>query len=143
MKPIPAILASLAITAVIAIGMLVIGANALLNPNTLPIVNAASSDPAAANAAPVQVSDPSSASTTMATLERQVSQLKDLVAQYQNREKQYQTQLTDAASQLNQANQQIQSYQQLLTVLQQRGIIRITQDGQIMLPRGLGGLGDN
>ena len=137
MKPLPAILASLAITAVIALGMLVIGVNALLNPNTVPVVNASPSvDPAGSVAA---VSDPStSSSTANPTTDQQIAQLQALVKQYQAREQQYQTQLTDAAQQLDQANQQLQSYQQLLTALEQRGIIRLDQNGNIMISRGRG-----
>jgi TolA-binding protein len=137
MKPLPAILASIVITAVIALGMLVIGVNALLNPNTVPVVNASTSaDPAGSVAA---VSDPSSLSSAAnPTADQQIAQLQALVKQYQAREQQYQTQLTNAAQQLDQANQQLQSYQQLLTTLEQRGIIRLDQNGNIMISRGRG-----
>jgi len=65
----------------------------------------------------------------------QVQQLDNLVQQYQQREKQYQAQLDIAAQRLNEADQQVQSYQQLLDELQQRGVIRITQDGQVFISR--------
>ena len=57
--------------------------------------------------------------------------------------KQYQAELADAVSKLNQANTQMQTlndqvaqYQQLVTVLQQRGVIRITSDGRVLIGRG-------
>ncbi len=137
MKPLPAILASLAITAVIAIGMLVIGANALLNPNTVPVANASNS--AATSGGVAAVSDPSVVSTPNgATSDQQIAQLQALVKQYQDREAQYQTQLNNAAQQLDQANQQLQSYQQLISALEQRGIIRLDQNGNITIFRGRG-----
>ena len=144
MKPFPAILAALLITAVIGVSMFAIGGNALLNKNNVPMLNS-----------PAGVTDVSAASTSSTAplptdlTQQQMAQMQQLISQYQDREKQYQDQLSQAATQLNQANQQLaqanqdlQVYQQVLTALQQRGIIRITSDGQILLPRGLGG-GDN
>jgi septal ring factor EnvC (AmiA/AmiB activator) len=134
MRPLPAIIASLAITAVIALGIFVIGINAVLNPNTVPVVNAASnSDPGGSIAT---VSNPSSSSVSAnPAADQQIAQLQSLIKQYQDREQQYQTQLSNAAQQLDQANQQLQSYQQLLTALEQRGIIRIDQNGNVLIPR--------
>ena len=128
MKPLPAILFALAITLVVGVSMFAIGSNALLNPNQAPILNSPG------------VTDVSAASLTTADQnsvdQQKLAQLQDLVNQYQQREKQLQTELSDAAAQLNQANQEVQQYQDVLTQLQQRGVIRITSDGQIMLRRG-------
>ncbi len=57
-----------------------------------------------------------------------IRQLESLVSQYQQRESQYQ-------AQLEQANQQLARYEDILNALQQRGLIRLTQDGQILLGR--------
>ncbi len=117
MKRLEAIIAAAIITGVVAVCMLLIGINALLNPNS------------------VRASDaPTSATLNMRSGggdQTQISQLQNLIMQYQNREKQYQTQL-------DQANAQIQQYQQVLAELQQSGVIRITNDGQILVRRGFG-----
>jgi hypothetical protein len=126
MKIIPALLAALLITVLVGAGIFVVGVNAFFNPNTVQVSNA----PQAASAAgsDTQVSQNLSD-------QQQIQQLQGLVQQYQQREKQYQDQLNTAAQRLNQDNQQLQSYQQLLGALQQAGIIRITSDGQVMIPR--------
>jgi len=135
MKTLPALLFALGITAILAIGMAVIGVNALVNPATLPITNSpASSGVAAASFSPSSSSS-TSASASSAD-QAQIAQLQALVTQYQDREKQYQSELTDAANQLSQANAQLAQFQQLLTVLEQRGIIRVNSAGQIFLGRG-------
>jgi hypothetical protein len=129
MKSLPAILFALGMTAVVAITMLAIGGNALVNTNTTPVTNS----PNTSSVAPASFSADST----------QLSQLQQLVTQYQDREKQYQQELADAVqrlndanTQLNDANTQLQQYQQLVQLLQQRGIIRITSDGQVLLGRG-------
>ncbi len=140
MKTLPALLFALGITAVVAVAMVVIGSNALVNPNTTPITNS----PPSSNVAAVslntssQAADPPAASQTA-----QLQQLQALVTQYQDREKQYQSelnqsiqQLNDANTQLQQANAEIQQFQQLLQLLQERGLIRITSDGQIYVRGG-------
>lgn len=111
----PALIAAFLTTAVVAVAMFVIGASALFNPNSIPVVNADSSSGSTA-----AVSVPASAD--------QIAQLQNLVAQYQSREKQYQ-------DQLNQANSQVQQYQQILTQLQRRGLISIDRNGQITIAR--------
>lgn len=129
MKIFPGILASLLITALVGAGMFVIGGNALLNNNTAPVSNS----PQTAQAQ--GVSAPSG--------QTQVQQLENLVQQYQQREKQYQAQLNTAAQRLNQANEQVQSYQQVLSALQERGVIQITNDGQILIPRSRSSTGNS
>jgi TolA-binding protein len=115
MKQIQAFVAAVIITGLVGIGMLAIGVNAVLNPNTV-----------AASNAPGGVSTDISA--TSPDTPAQIKQLQDLVAQYQTREKQYQ-------EQLNQANTQLEQYQQILVEMQRRGLIRINGDGSIQLPR--------
>jgi predicted Rossmann fold nucleotide-binding protein DprA/Smf involved in DNA uptake len=118
MKRLEAIIAAAIITGVVALCMLLIGVNALLNPNSVPVSDS-----------PVTTAL-NSTSTTVDPA--QVTQLQSLVTQYQSREKQYQTQL-------DQANTQLQQYQQVLIELQNAGVIQITSDGQILLRRGRGG----
>jgi len=138
MKRLQALAAAAIITGLVGLGMLAIGVNAVLNPNTVAASNAPG-DPA------------TNVSAASPDAQAQVNQLQDLVAQYQNREKQYQAQLNQYQSreqqyqaQLNQADTQLQQVQQLLMELQRRGLIRINSDGSILLPRrGLGGGGDN
>ncbi len=115
MKKLGAFVAAVIITGLVGLGMLAIGVNALLNPNTVAAADAPSE-------AALDVS------ATSPDTQAQIKQLQDLVAQYQNREKQYQ-------EQLSQANTQLEQYQQLLVEMQRRGLIRINGDGSIQLPR--------
>jgi septal ring factor EnvC (AmiA/AmiB activator) len=123
MKQIPALIAALVITAIIGVAMFAVGANALMNTNTLPVTNG----PASASSA----ADPN-----LSQAQDQIQQLQSLVAQYQSREQQYQQQLNQATQQLNQENAQIQSFQELLLELQRRGVIMIRSDGRILIPGG-------
>jgi biotin-(acetyl-CoA carboxylase) ligase len=141
MKRLPALIAAFVTTAVIAIAMLLIGINAVMNPNQV----AAASSPNDSQAAV------SSAGTT------QNGQAQDLVAQYQAREKQYQDREQQYQSQISQLEQRlnqdetqlqqaagaIQQYQGLLQELQDRGIIMIDRNGTIYLPRGGGEENEN
>jgi Tfp pilus assembly protein FimV len=98
--------------------MLVVGANAVLNPNSIPVSNS-----------PAEVSPINNLpASTDANSQSQIAQLQSLVAQYQNREKQYQ-------AQISQLNSQLQDAQSILAELQRRGIIRIGTDGSIQLRR--------
>ena len=151
MKTVPAIIAALGITAVVALGMLLIGTNALFNPNAGPVFNSPSTVQAAApaTAAPATPASAgasagaaSSAGATSPDAQQQIAQLQALVQQYQDREKQYQTELNQAAQKINQANQQAsqanqtaQDYQNILMQLQQMGVISISANGQITVNR--------
>jgi peptidoglycan hydrolase CwlO-like protein len=147
MKRIQALIAAVIITGLVGLGMLAIGVNAALNPNTVAVSDAPGSAPAA-------VSDPPNSSapagsTTSAQAQAQVKQLQDLIAQYQNREKQYQAQLDQYRNldkqyqaQVDQAAAQLQQYQALLVEMQRRGLIRINGDGSIQLPRRSSGGND-
>ena len=144
LKAIPPILFALAMTGLIAIAMLLVGANALFNPNTVPVVSAAPAAASGAGQTADFVQQPASVS------DAQLAQAQQSIQQYQEREKQYQQRLDEAVKRLNDANQQISqanqqisdanqtiaSYQQLLQELQRRGIIRIDNNGQIFLGRG-------
>jgi peptidoglycan hydrolase CwlO-like protein len=117
MKKIPAIIAALVTTGIVVLAMLIMGVNAFFNPTS---VQAASSPSTNTQAAPTDTIQVSAA---------QVQQLQQRINEYQNREQQYQTQL-------KQANQEIQQYQQLFGALQQMGILRVDQNGQVSLGRG-------
>jgi peptidoglycan hydrolase CwlO-like protein len=122
MKQLTAILAALVITFVIAFGMFSIGANALTNKNTVPLSSAPAS------------STTDTGSNSQDSAQAQVQQLQSLVSQYQAREQQYQSQLNQLEQQVSRDNQQLQAFQQLLGVLQSRGVIAIRSDGTILIP---------
>ncbi len=131
MKQIRAIIAATIITAIVGLGMLVVGANAIFNTNTVPMSNSPSDPPAAV----------SSATGAGPQAQAEISQLQNLVRQYQNRDQQYQSQINQYQSQVGQLNSEVQQLQNVLVQLQQRGIIRIQSDGTIQLGRG--GFSDN
>jgi flagellar motor protein MotB len=144
MKTLPAILFALGVTAVVAVAMVIIGSNALVNPNTVPVTNAPSSNVAAASyTSSSQAGDPPSSTSAQSAQSTQLAQLQALVTQYQSRETQYQSELNQAIQELNNANAQLQQdnqeiaqFQQLLQVMQQDGLITVTSDGRIFLGSG-------
>ena len=125
-KQFTAILAALLITACVGASIFAIGGAALLNRNTATLADSSS-----------QVTVISDSSLSQ---QDQVAQLQDLVSQYQDREQQYQQREQQLKDQLAQSNAQIQQDQQLLqqvqgllAALQQRGLIRISDDGRIFI----------
>ena len=118
MKHLSAILTALVITAVIGLGIFVIGVNALTNTNTVAIQNSPNSSLTASDTVN------SNSTGTSAATSSNVQQL--------------QQQVNSLQSQLNQSNQALKQYQSLISVLQQRGIIFIDQNGNIYLPEGGG-----
>jgi uncharacterized protein YlxW (UPF0749 family) len=124
-KQFVALLAAVLMTACVGAAILVVGAAALFNPNGTTAANSHA-----------QVAAPAPGVADQA----QIQQLQNLIAQYQSREqqyqaqeKQYQQQLDRSSAQVQQAQLQMQQIQQLLVALQQRGVISITQDGQIFI----------
>jgi len=117
-KQIGALLAAILITGAILLSMLVIGANAMTNQNGAVVSN---------STAPVA----SAGSSTTSSAQAQIAQLQNLVAEYQARELQYQTALKSDNDQLTLAASELQMIQQLLSYLQNRGLIRIDNQGQI------------
>ena len=144
MKTFPAIVAAVVITVIVGISMLLIGGNALFNPNAGPVSNS----PAQAQAASGSASNATAVSAAVGQSQldqQQIAQLQAQVKQYQAREQQYQTELNQAAqkinqdnAQLNQATQAVQNYQQILAQLQQIGLISVSNNGQITV-NGFGG----
>ena len=125
-KRIAALVAAILSTACIGIAILAVGGAALFNPNG----TAAAQSPAQA----------STVAASSGSSQDQVQQLQALLAQYQDREQQYQAreqqlqqQLQDASDQVQQAQQQMQEVRSLLIALQQRGLISITGNGQIVI----------
>lgn len=122
-----AILAALVMTTCVGASILAIGAAAVMNPNGTTAANSraqfAAPAPAVANQAQVQ------------QLQALLAQYQAREAQYQHREQQYQQQLDQTSAQVQQAQAQVQTIQELLMALQQRGLISITSDGQIIINR--------
>ena len=116
-KPFMAVLIAFIVTACVAASIFAIGGAALLNQNGVP----ASNSPAQVSAA----DSPGQAD--------QVAQLQSLVTQYQQREQQLQDQLSQANAQLQQDQQMLQQVEMLLGALQQKGLIRLTNDGRIVI----------
>jgi len=119
-KTLPALVAALSMTIFLAVAVLAFGLNALFNQNVSVAQAAPQTDPqVAADQATIQ-------------------DLQNSITQYQARETQYQNELQQAADQINQINQQNQQYQQLMQALQNAGVIQITADGRVFIPRGSG-----
>lgn len=123
-KSLVAILVALVITSCVGISIFTVGGAALFNRKESTVSNS-----------PVQGIEVSSSDQG-----NQIAQLQSLISQYQAREQEYQQREQQLQSQLDQANAQIQSAQQtiqqaqnLLAALQQRGLIQITNDGQIFI----------
>jgi signal transduction histidine kinase len=118
MKHVSAIITAVIITLVIGVGIMVIGVNALTNKNTVALQN--STNASVSGNRLTSTSNNSGASSASSLSEVQ----------------QLQQQVNDLQSQLDQENQVIQQYQSLLIALQQRGVIRVDQKGNIYLPHG-------
>ena len=119
-KSIIPVLVALLITACVGVSMFAIGGAALLNKNGVPI-----------SGAPAQGSDAPGLNSPRSV--GQVEQMQTLISQYQDHEQQYQQREQQLQDQLSQANIQIQQFQNLLAALQQRGVIRITNDGRVFI----------
>jgi hypothetical protein len=117
-KQVVAFLFAFIITAIVGLSMLVVGVNAAINPNGVPVSNSPASS--AAKSASLSPTD-----------QAQIAQLQSLVDQYKAREQQYQAVINSDNQQLSQASQEIQMIQQLLAYLQNRGLIQIDSQGQI------------
>jgi len=138
MKRLQGLIAATLVTVIIGLGMVAIGVNAASNADSVPV----SDSPAQAATAAATSSQVVNVSNTAAD-QSQIKQLQDTIQQYQNREKQYQdrekqyqTELAKVTQQMNDATAQAQQLQQILVALQQRGVIQISDDGRISIPRG-------
>ena len=123
-KSTTAILSALLMTLCVATSIFAIGGAALLNRNGTPTSNAQASGGGDLNAPQ---------SSQSAQVQSLIAQYQDHEQQYQQREQQLQQQLADANAKVQQDQQLIQQFQMLLNALQQRGLIRITDDGRVFI----------
>jgi peptidoglycan hydrolase CwlO-like protein len=126
-KPFMAVLIALLVTACVGVSIFAIGGAALVNKNG---VTPSDSPAQASNASTVNSSQQSKQVDQLQAL---VSQYKDREQQYQQREGQLQQQLAEANAQIQEDRQTLQQVQMLLGALQQRGLIRFTNDGRIVI----------
>ncbi len=142
MKRLQGIIAATIVTIVISLGMLVIGADAATNVNSVPVNNSpaqaslASSSTANVSAQTAQDSAAAAQDAQFKAMQAQIDQLQSQIKQYQSREQQYQTEIKSQAQKLAQADQQANTFQQVLAALQDRGLIQITRDGRIFVAGG-------
>jgi peptidoglycan hydrolase CwlO-like protein len=130
-KQLPALIAAVLMTVFIALVMVVTSANALLNKNAVDPSNSASTSAAteaASNASQAQIKQ----------LQDRINEYAQREQQYQQREQQAQQTISNDQQQLQQAALQVQQIQQLLSALQDRGLIRIQNNGTILIT-GRGG----
>ena len=121
-KQFGALMAAILITGAIVLSMFVVGASAMTNQNGVAVSNSPASAAAAGS---------TTASSSSPSDQALIAQLQAQVAQYQSRDQQYQAALNSDNQQLTQVASQTQMIQQLLTYLQQRGIITIDSQGNI------------
>ena len=122
-KPFMAVLIALLVTACVGVSIFAIGGAALVNKNGVTPSNS-----------PAQASNASTVNSSQVDqLQALVSQYKDREQQYQQREGQLQQQLAAANTQIQEDRQTLQQVQMLLGALQQRGLIRLTNDGRIVI----------
>lgn len=124
-KHLPALIVAFMMTALVAVAMIALGANALFNKN----VTTAEAAPAA-----TEIIVPDGAT---------VDQLQAAISEYQAREVQYQSELSQAADQLSQANAQVQQYEALIGQLQQMGVIQMDANGQVTVTQPQFGFGES
>src|SRR5689334_9220049 len=115
-KSVTAALIALSMTAMVGICIFAIGAAALHNQSGVAVSNS-----------------PAQTSASVDELQSLVSQYQDREQQYQQREQQLQDQLAQAQAQIQQDQQMIQQVRTLLSALQQRGLISVTNDGRIFI----------
>jgi chromosome segregation ATPase len=149
MKRFQGFVAATLVTFIVGFGMVAIGVNAASNTDSVPVNNspasASSAQTSAANTSGkiVNISNTVADQSQAQAVQGQIKQLQDTLKQYQDREKQYQsreqqyqTELAKVTQQMNDAAAQADQLQQILVALQQRGVIRISDDGRISIPRG-------
>jgi flagellar motor protein MotB len=145
-KRIPAFVIALGMTGLIGLATMAVSANALMNRNVVPlqgsatVVQATGTDAGMVQQLQDQVSQYQARELEYQAREQQYQAREQ---QYQAHEQQFNQELQQAAQQLNDANGQIQQYQSLLMALQNAGVIRIGQNGQIFISQGNNGGGEN
>jgi peptidoglycan hydrolase CwlO-like protein len=125
-KQLPALIAAALMTIFIALVMVVTGANALFNTNSVDPSNS----PAANTSAAV---DTSVSAAQIQQLQDRINEYVQREQQYQQREQQLQQTIQNNQQEVQQATEQLQQIQQLLAALQERGLIRIQRNGTILI----------
>lgn len=128
-KQLPAFLAAILMTAIIALAMVVTSVNALFNKDGVNPVNAVTTTPGSAPVTSSSAAD----QAKIQQLQARIDEYAQREQQYQQREQQYQQLLQSNQDQVQQATRQVQQIQQLLSALQERGLIRIQEDGSIVI----------
>ncbi len=133
MKKLPAVIAVVVTALAAGVIVLAIGVNAFLN-TVRPAQASTAADTQAVSAA---------AAPDTAQADAQIAQLEARIAEYQQREQQYQSQVNQLQDELQQANSGLNQYQVLFQDLQNMGVIRVSSDGQVSIPRLLLSRGDD
>jgi septal ring factor EnvC (AmiA/AmiB activator) len=136
MKRFQGFVAATLVTFIVGFGMVAIGVNAASNSNSVPVSNSPAQAAAATTSQVVNVSSAAADQAQIKQLQDTIKQYQTREKQYQDREKQYQTELAKVSQQMNDATAQANQLQQILIALQERGVIRISDDGRISIPRG-------
>ena len=141
MKRLQGLIAATLVTVIIALGMVAIGVNAASNSNSVPVSDspaqaAQAAQAAAATSNVVNISNSAADQSQIKQLQDTLKQYQDREKQYQDREKKYQTELAKVSQQMNDATAQVDQLKQILMALQERGVIQISSDGRISIPRG-------
>ena len=131
-KQIMAFSAAVLMTICIGLGILAVGGTAFFNKNGAAVSNSPSAGSGGLAAQPV--SDVSY-QAQIQQLEILVDQLKAREQEYQNREQQYQQQVSSVNAKLQKDDSQLAQLQQLITALQQNGVITIAGDGRVFINR--------
>ncbi len=132
-KQFMALLAAVVMTSCVGAGMLAIGGAAYFNRNGTAAQNSNSAVPVSNTVETQQAAQIAQLQNLVDQYQRRDQQYQDREKQYRDREQQYQQQIDQANSQLQQYQQQFSQVQMLLSLLQQRGIISVHQDGRISI----------
>ena len=138
MKQFSAIIAALLITGIVGSAMVIVGGNALINKNSVPVLNSFSGSQGTIQAASSSGQDAAQTQAqadaqTLANAQQEINQLQTALGQYQTRLNQAVTQLNQNNTQIAQYQAEIQQVQNLLSQMQNAGLITITSNGQILI----------
>jgi TolA-binding protein len=117
-RQLPALIAAFLVTAFIVLVMSVMSVNALFNKNSVDVSNSSTSAAGQVALSPEQA---------------QIQQLQARINEYQQREQQYQSLLERNQQQVQQLTGQMQQFQQFLFIMQNRGLIRVQNDGSVVI----------
>ena len=118
-----AFLVATLITLTVSAGLLIVGGAALFNQNGTVVDN---------SVAPGSVNVSAPVSADASAQAQEIARLQNLVVQYQSREKEYQARELQYQQELSSANKQLEQVQMLLSELQRRGLITVS-DGHIYI----------